>query len=89
MRLRTLVLGFVCVMLFGMVAPSLAQDVYYSPLTPGQVVPSVNSESKGSCVSTVSGPKLTVICEHDVADATMAHIHSGSHGTNGGVVFAF
>ncbi len=53
--------------------------------------PAVATDSTVACYGNVSSDlsSLTVRCEHDVADVTAAHIHTGARGENGPILFPF
>ncbi len=55
----------------------------------GQEVPPVASSATGGCYAVLDEPAslLNVTCAHDLGDATAAHIHAGSPGMSGPVVF--
>jgi hypothetical protein len=88
---RKTVAILVSAVFLGIMAPAMAQSVYHVPLFGGQVVPPVETESEGGCVGVFSdvNDTLTLICEHDVGDATAAHVHEAIQGENGPVKFTF
>jgi hypothetical protein len=58
-------------------------------LSSEQEVPPNGSSARGGCygqLDTVAA-RLALVCTHNVADATIAHIHRGAAGVNGSVVF--
>lgn len=68
--------------------PVVAQTFVFD-LRGSQEVPPVPSTASGGCMGQLDQPAatFTLTCVHDVVGATTMHIHQGSAGTNGGVVF--
>ena len=64
---------------------------YLISLEEGQEVPPTGSMATGVCTGVLNADQteFTVVCTHDVADATAAHIHNGPTGENGPVIFPF
>jgi hypothetical protein len=58
-------------------------------LSGDQEAPPVPSPSSGGCMGLfdAGGPELTLVCTHDVAVATLMHVHRGAPGENGPVLF--
>ncbi|MDA2930861.1 CHRD domain-containing protein [Acidobacteria bacterium AH-259-O06] len=68
-----------------------AQTVYLIPLEEGQEVPPSGSMASGVCTGVLSADQteFKVVCRHNVADVTGAHIHNGPAGENGPIIFPF
>lgn len=58
-------------------------------LSGDQEVPPVPTTERGGCFGQfdATASSLTMICTHNVADATVMHIHTGARGTNGAIAF--
>lgn len=58
-------------------------------LSGDQEVPPVPSPASGGCMGIFDdlAAELTLVCTHDVAGATLMHVHRGAPGENGPVVF--
>ncbi|MEM6454168.1 MAG: spondin domain-containing protein [Acidobacteriota bacterium] len=56
-----------------------------------QQVPPVATDATAACNLVLSRDQseLTVNCEHDVQNVTVAHVHAGARGENGPIVFPF
>ncbi len=56
-----------------------------------QVVPPVGTDGSGECMATLNSARTEyrIGCSSDVADGTAAHIHAGSVGTTGPIVYFF
>lgn len=73
--------------------PAQAQASFVFSLYGSQEVPPRPSDARGHCVAIVSDnadldeAQLLIHCTHDVENASAAHIHLGSRGDNGPVVF--
>ena len=83
-RLRALLLTLiVCT-----AAPLIAQQFIFE-MRGSQEVPPVPSTHSGGCYGELNQPAATfaVTCVHDVASATIMHIHRGAAGVNGAVAF--
>lgn len=68
--------------------PVLAQTFVFD-LRGSQEVPPVPSTASGGCMGQLDQPgaTFTLTCVHNVAGATLMHVHQGPAGTNGPVVF--
>ncbi len=64
-------------------------DLFVFHLSGDQEVPPVATSARGGCagIFDAGASELTLLCTHDVAAATLSHIHRGAAGTNGSVVF--
>jgi hypothetical protein len=58
-------------------------------LSGNQEVPPSGSSARGGCYAQLDSvaARLALVCTHNVADATIAHIHRGAAGVNGPIVF--
>jgi len=58
-------------------------------LSGDQEVPPTGSTARGGCYGQLDGVtrRFSLVCTHNVAGATVAHIHSGSAGGTGDIVF--
>jgi hypothetical protein len=70
-------------------ASSLPAQTFVFHLRGDQEVPPTTSLATGGCMATLNQPasQLTITCVHNVAGATVMHIHRGVAGTTGPVVF--
>ena len=77
----------VTVLLF--VASSLSAQTFVFHLRGDQEVPPVPSVASGGCMGQLDQPGATfsLTCVHDVAGATVMHIHKGAPGVNGPILF--
>src|SRR5205823_2369728 len=52
-------------------------------------VPPVATSARGGCFAQFDGAgmRLSIICVHNVTNATLMHIHRGAAGVNGPIVF--
>jgi hypothetical protein len=68
--------------------PALGQTFVFH-LRGDQEVPPVPSVATGGCMATLNQPaqQATITCVHNVAGATVMHIHRGAPGVNGPIVF--
>lgn len=64
---------------------------YSFSLSGDQQVPPVATAASGDCLAVLNSgeTELTVMCRHDVVGASMAHVHEGAVGANGGIVCDF
>jgi hypothetical protein len=64
-------------------------DLFVFHLSGDQEVPAVVTPERGGCMARFDSgaSELTLVCTHDVALATIMHIHQGAAGVNGPVVF--
>ncbi|HWW61015.1 MAG TPA: CHRD domain-containing protein, partial [Thermoanaerobaculia bacterium] len=69
------------------IAHTAAAQNFIFDLRGAQEVPPVPSVASGGCMATLSGTTLSVTCVHDVAGATIMHIHRGAPGVNGPILF--
>ncbi len=85
---RTAVLSFVCLLLALSAAPAAAQTFVFH-LSGDQEVPPVPSPATGGCHGELDelGAEFTLSCVHDVAGATLIHVHEGAAGVNGPPLF--
>jgi hypothetical protein len=58
-------------------------------LSGDQEVPPITTPHRGGCMGrfNAGSSQLTLVCTHDVPDATVMHIHRGAPGVNGAVAF--
>jgi hypothetical protein len=68
-----------------------AADAYSFFADEGQEVPPTGSLAMGVCDAVLndSETEFTIVCYHDVAAVTAAHIHNAPPGVDGGIVFPF
>lgn len=80
-------------LVFGLLAlpGSAFARVYDVKLSGAQEVPANDSAATGECLAYLNDAQnqLTVICKHDVAGATAAHIHRAPAGENGSPILPF
>lgn len=64
-------------------------ELFVFHLSGDQEVPPVPTNERGGCMGRfdAGAGELTLICTHNVADATVMHIHRGAAGVNGPIVF--
>jgi hypothetical protein len=89
MRARPLAacLPLVLPLVAALASPAAAQTFVFH-LRGDQEVPPVPSAASGGCMATFDGVSaLDVTCVHDVAFATLMHVHRGAPGVNGPIVF--
>ncbi|HUR81840.1 MAG TPA: IPTL-CTERM sorting domain-containing protein [Thermoanaerobaculia bacterium] len=74
---------------FSLLSLPLAAQTFVFDLRGSQEVPPVPSTHTGGCMGVLNQGAATfsVTCVHDVAGATVMHIHQGAAGTNGVVLF--
>lgn len=74
----------------GQILPRTVDTVNFT-MDGGQMVPPNSTSATGSCTADLSNAadSLAVQCTHDVPSPTAAHIHQGSVGVNGPLVFTF
>lgn len=77
----------VCTFVNTRVPPGAVRFAFH--LSGDQEVPSLASPSRGGCAGLLDAgaAELTLLCTHDVTDATVMHVHRGAAGVNGPVVF--
>jgi CHRD domain len=77
------------VFLFVMSTMSVGAQTFVFDLRGAQEVPPTGSGASGGCMGQLDQPGATfaITCVHDVAGATVMHIHRGPAGTNGAVAF--
>jgi hypothetical protein len=68
-------------------ATTNAGELYVFHLSPEQEVPPLAGPEHGGCAARLIGDTLSILCTHDVAEATIMHLHRGAPGENGGIVF--
>lgn len=64
-------------------------EIFAFALSGGQEVPPLASPASGGCAGLfdAGASTLTLLCVHDVIDATVMHVHRGAAGANGPVAF--
>jgi hypothetical protein len=87
-----LAVAVLAVAALALAAPASGQILFDAQLTGFAEVPPVDSDAFGSCTGVLTGfpdpdPSFHITCEHNVVDATMAHIHIGAPSVAGGIVF--
>lgn len=87
-----LAVAVLAVAALALAAPASGQILFDAQLTGFAEVPPVNTTAFGSCTGVLTGfpdpdPSFHITCEHNVVDATMAHIHIGEPGVAGGIEF--
>ncbi|HKO56268.1 MAG TPA: CHRD domain-containing protein [Thermoanaerobaculia bacterium] len=70
-------------------ATEAADSLFVFHLSGDQEVPPVSTPERGGCMGRfdAAASELSLICTHDVAFATIMHIHRGAPGVNGPIVF--
>ena len=68
---------------------SPADQLLVFHLSGDQEVPPVTTPHRGGCMGrfNAGAAQLSLVCTHDVPDATVMHIHRGAPGVNGEIVF--
>lgn len=68
---------------------ALADTLLVFHLSGDQEVPAITTPHRGGCMGRFDAgtSRLTMVCTHDVPDATVMHLHRGAAGVNGSVVF--
>jgi CHRD domain/Prealbumin-like fold domain len=74
---------------FRNVLTSPADQLFIFHLSGDQEVPPVTTTHRGGCMGRYAAAesRLTMVCTHDVPDASVMHIHQGAPGVNGPIVF--
>lgn len=80
-----LALAALAVAALALAAPASGQILFDAQLTGFAEVPPVDTTAFGSCTGVLTGfpdpdPSFHITCEHNVVDATLAHIHPGVPG---------
>lgn len=83
---QSLTIAVLAVLALALGMPASGQILFDAQLSGASEVPPVATAASGSCTGVLTGfpggddPSFHITCQHNVADATMAHIHLGVPG---------